>query len=235
MVRLCLLLLLACLGGLPTSSCIRASAQVTCGHGSALPLHGWDSLSSTIVCSGVVRSGLADFDGTRHLVTTGGSHHNLVFKYVEIHRQNPWGLCGSAVPVAEVCLHRWLAYIVVHSSFVHSSRLGPMSGYRVAMSVGRSFHSWAACIARRNCHQPFCFTRYRTICWQYSHLCNILCRFVHNAKSPETAWGQLQMTRPALVISHSTVGPFHVLGWAHRQVHWLNCISASLGLALLLI
>ena len=66
-------------------------------------------------------------------------------------------------------------------------------------------------------------------------LCNILCRFVHNAKSPETAWGQLQMTRPALVISHSTVGPFHVLGWAHRQVHWLNCISASLGLALLLI
>ena len=87
-----------------------------------------------MVCSGLVRSRPAGFDGTRHLVTTRGSQHTVSFKYVEIHHQNPWWLSGSAVPAVAACLLRWPAYFVVHSSFgtshlwtrqcIASSRLG---------------------------------------------------------------------------------------------------------------
>ena len=81
-----------------------------------------------MVCSGLVRSRPAGFDGTRHLVTTRGSQHTVSFK---IHHQNPWWLSGSAVPAVAACLLRWPAYFVVHSSFGtcgHGSAL-PLHGW----------------------------------------------------------------------------------------------------------
>ena len=98
----------------------------------------------------------------------------MLFEHVEIHIQNPWWLCDSAVPGAAACLLRLAAYYVVSSNLVHSRWHGPSAGYRVAVSAGRSLHSRAAFCARRICHQPLLALLYRTICWQHLSHSNAL-------------------------------------------------------------